>query len=131
MSVHQENTSLSSCEAEICATNEILQLVICLRHLANRVRKSRHDISDTLSPSPVYNNNEACGQWSHNMTTKQIRHMKMCANAVHEWVQDSSLKALHVKGKTNPADIFTKEMRGGAHFQHLRDSFVCQLMDFL
>ncbi len=119
MSVRQDKTSLSSCEAQICATYEISKLVISLRHLANSIRKSGYNISDTLSPSPIYNNNAACVQWSHNMTTKQIRHMEMHENAVREWVQYSSLKVLCVKGKMNPADIFTKEMRGRAHFQRL------------
>ena len=45
-----------------------------------------------------------------------IRHMEMRENAVREWVQDASLKVLHVPGRINPADIFTKEMRDGAHF---------------
>jgi hypothetical protein len=65
------------------------------------------------------------------MTTKQIRHMEMRENAVREWVQDSYMKILHVPGRTNPANIFTKEMRDGAHFWHLRDSFMCPLADFL
>jgi hypothetical protein len=30
-----------------------------------------------------------------------------------------------------PADIFTKEMRDGAHFRRLRDSFMSRLSDFL
>ena len=42
--------------------------------------------------------------------------MEMRENAVREWVQDSLLKVLHVSGRVNPADIFTKEMRDGAHF---------------
>jgi hypothetical protein len=41
------------------------------------------------------------------------------------------LKLLRVKGRVNPADIFTKEMRDGAHFRRLRDSFMCRLSNFL
>jgi hypothetical protein len=41
------------------------------------------------------------------------------------------LKVLHVPGRSNPADIFTKEMRDGAHFRRLRDSFMCPLSEFL
>ncbi len=36
--------------------------------------------------------------------------MEMWENAVHEWVQDSYLQVLHVPGRINPADIFTKEI---------------------
>jgi hypothetical protein len=38
---------------------------------------------------------------------------------------------LHVADKTNPADIFTKEIRDGPHFWHLRDFLMCRLSDFL
>jgi hypothetical protein len=62
---------------------------------------------------------------------KTNQHMEMQENAVREWVQDAFLKILHVPGRINPADIFTKEMQDGAHFQCLQDSFMCPLSDFL
>jgi hypothetical protein len=65
------------------------------------------------------------------MTSKKIRHMELQENAVREWVHDGILNVLHVKGCVNPADIFTKEMRDGAHFRRLRVSFMCRLSDFL
>jgi hypothetical protein len=129
--VCQEHTSLSLCEAEICATNEVSKLLMGIHHLADDVRKNGYDIVDTAEASPLYNDNESCVKWSHNMTTKQICHMEMRKNAVPEWVQDAFLKVLHVSGRINPADVFTKEMGDGAHFQSLRDSFMCPLSDFL
>jgi hypothetical protein len=57
--------------------------------------------------------------------------MESRENLVREWVQDGILNVLHVKGQVNPANIFTKEMRDGAHFWGLRDSFMCHLSDFL
>jgi hypothetical protein len=114
--VCQERTSLSSCKAEICATNEVLKLLMGIHHLANNVWKNGYDIIYTAEASPLHNDNESCVKWSHNMTTKQIRHMEMRKNAVREWVQDAFLKVLHVSGRINPADIFTKEMHDGAHF---------------
>jgi hypothetical protein len=102
-----------------------------IRNLAESVRTSGFDIPDTTDASHLYNDNESCVRWSHNMTTKQIRHMEMRENAVREWVQDSYLQVLHVPSRINPADIFTKEMRDGAHFRRLRDSFMCPLSDFL
>ena len=102
-----------------------------MRHLADGVRSSGFDISDTLTPSPLYNDNAACIQWAHNMTSKKIRHMELHENSVCEWVENKTLTVLHVSGRVNPADIFTKEMRDGAHFQGLRDSFMCRLSNFL
>jgi hypothetical protein len=40
IAVRQERTSLSSCEAEICATNEVSKLLIGIRNLAESVRIS-------------------------------------------------------------------------------------------
>ena len=34
-------------------------------------------------------------------------------------------QGIHVKGTCNPSDIFTEEMKDGAHFRRLRDSFSC------
>ncbi len=123
IAVCQERTSLSSCEAEIRATNEISKLLMGIRHLADAVREGGHghDIADTVVASHLYRDIEACVRWSNNMTTKQIRHMEMQENAVR----------LHVSGRINPADIFTKEMRDGAHFRCLQDSFMCPLSEFL
>jgi hypothetical protein len=104
---------------------------MCIHNLAKSVRNSGFAIPDTTTASPLYNDNKSCVRWSHNMTTKQICHMEMRENAVPEWVQDSYLQILHVPHRINPADIFTKEMRDGAHFWRLQDSFMCPLYDFL
>jgi hypothetical protein len=65
------------------------------------------------------------------MTSKAARHIELRENSVREWVQDNTLNVVHVPGKVNPADIFTKEMRDGVHFRRLRDSFMSRLSDFL
>ena len=77
---------------------------------------SGHRLPDATQLTLLYNENNACVQWSHNMTSKAARHIELCENSVCEWVQDKSLAVRHVSGKLNPADIFTKEMRNGAHF---------------
>jgi hypothetical protein len=59
------------------------------------------------------------------MTTKSDCHIEQCENAVQECVANGTLTVLHVSGKTNIANIFTKEMCNGANFQHLRDSLMC------
>ncbi len=110
--VHQ----LSLCKAEIRTTNEVYKLLMGICHLADDVRMNGHDIVDTAEASLLYNDNESCFKWSHNMTTKQIRHMEMGENAVCEWVHDGFLKELHISGRINPADIFTTEICNWAHF---------------
>ncbi len=64
------------------------------------------------------------------MTSKAAHHIELSENSICEWVQDKTLVE-HVSGKINPADIFTKEMRDGAHFRCVRDLFMSCLSDFL
>ena len=127
----QERTSLSSCEAEIRATNATSKKVVDFRNLTRSVTEAGHIIPDSDAPTVLYNDNEACVRWSYNMTSKAARHIELRDNSVREWVQDKTLNVKHVAGKINPADIFTKEMRDGAHFRRLRDSFMSRLSSFL
>ena len=57
--------------------------------------------------------------------------MELRKNSVRERVLDGTLKVLHVSGRCNPSNIFTKEMKDGAHYQHLRDPFMCPASTFL
>jgi hypothetical protein len=65
------------------------------------------------------------------MTSKAACHIKLRENLIWEWVQDKTLNVVHVAGKVNPANIFTKEMMDGAHFCHLSNSFMICLSDFV
>jgi hypothetical protein len=127
----QDRTSLSSCEAEIRATNATSKKVVDFRNLSRSVSDAGYVIPDVDAPTFLFNDNEACVRWSHNMTSKAARHIELRENSVREWVQDGTIEVEHVSGKINPADIFTKEMRDGAHFRRLRDSFMSRLSDFL
>jgi hypothetical protein len=127
----QERTSLSSCEAEIRATNATSKKVMDFCNLSHSVSKSGHTIDGLSSLTVLYNNNNACVKWSHNMTSKLARHIEIRENSIPEWVQDKTLNVIHVAGKINPVNIFTKEMKDGAHFRHLRDSFMICLSDFV
>jgi hypothetical protein len=131
LSERQERTSLSSCEAEIRATNATSKKVVAFRHLCTSMCKAGHSLSDATQPTLLYNDNDACVKWSHNMTSKSARHIELRENSVREWVQNKSLAVKHIAGKINPSDIFTKEMRDGTHFRRLRDSFMSRLSDFL
>ncbi len=127
----QECTSLSSCEAEICATNATSKKVVDFRNLCLSASESRHTLTDPDSSTLLYSDNDACVKWSYDMTSKAACHIELRKNSVWEWVQDTTLKVLHVAGKLNPADIFMKKMRDGTHFRHLRNSFMSHLSDFL
>ena len=127
----QERTSLSSCEAEIRATNMGSCLTINLRNMILYLQSLGYPIDDTDLATRIYNNNDACVKWCHNLTTKGNRHIEHRENVTREWVADGSLAISHVSGKCNPSDIFTKEMRDGANFRRLRDSFMSRASKFL
>jgi hypothetical protein len=65
------------------------------------------------------------------MTNKGNRHIKNCENATQEWVADGTIAVKHVCGKSNIANIFTKEILDRVNFRHLHDSFMCRLGDYL
>ena len=130
--VRQERTALSSCEAEIRATNEAAKRTKDLLNLIDGVIINGLSLSDLSDPTKLFNDNEGTVAWAHNMTSKKVRYMSLRENAVREWVQeDKILDVCHVSGKVNPADIFTKEMKDGAHFRRLRDSFMISHKRFL
>jgi hypothetical protein len=71
--------------------------------------------------SIIYNDNNACVNWSKKCTTKGLRHIQMRENRVRENVANHFVNIQHVSGKTNLADLFTKEMKDTGHFVELRD----------
>ena len=127
----QERTSLSSCEAEIRATNMGSRLTVNTRNMISSLSDLGYPIVDCQSSTPLYNDNDACVKWCHNMTTKGNRHIENKENSTREWVADGTITVSHVSGKYNVSDIFTKEMRDGANFRRLRDSFMCRSSDYL
>jgi hypothetical protein len=126
----QECTALSSCEAEIRATN-MGGLTINTRNMISSLSDLGYPINDTTLPSPLYNDNNACMKWCHNITTKDKCHIKNRENSTGEWVVDGTITVTHIAGKCNVSYIFTKEMQDSTNFRRLRDSFMCQAVDYL
>ncbi len=109
----QDRTSLSLCETEICATNMGFRLTPNLRNMILHLQFLGYPINDTDIATPLYNDNDACVKWCHNLTSKSNRHIEHRENSTSEWVDDGALAVSHVSGKCNPSDIFTKKMRNG------------------
>jgi hypothetical protein len=110
----------------------MLKKVVDFRNLSRGVFSDLdYILSDIDFPTVLYNDNEACLEWSYNMTSKAARYIELQENSIHERVQDKTLNICHIMGKVNPADNFTKEMRDGAYFCQLHDSFMYHLYEFL
>jgi hypothetical protein len=105
-------------EAEIYATDECVKFLLELEQLLSFL-----DVKHVFMPSTniIYNDNKACVHWFKSCTTKGLHHIQMKENRVRENVQNSFVHICHVDGKTNLADLFTKEMRDTSHFVALRD----------
>ena len=88
-------------------------------------------LNDTGDATRVYNDNEACVKWCHNMTSKSTNHMELWENSTREWVLKGTIDIRHVAGLCNIADIFTKEIKDRALFCRLRDSFMSRVTDFV
>jgi len=129
--VRQDETSLSTCEAEIKATNAASTLTVATRNFSKGFQLGHIRLPDTDKPTRVHNDNEACVKWCHNMTSKSTNHMELWENSVREWVQNGTLDIRHVPGLDNVADIFTKEIRDKSLFCRLRDAFMCRMGTFI
>ena len=54
----------------------------------------------------------------------------MRENAIREQYQSGQINVLHIAGKINPSDMFTKEEKSTEHFQKTRDSIMIREEDF-
>jgi hypothetical protein len=122
LSKRQKFTAASLAEAEIYATDECVKFLIELEQILSFL-----DVKHLFMPTTttIYNDNNACIQWSKKATMKGFRHIQMRENRVRENVASNFVSIHHIVGKLNFADIFTKEMRDVAHFVELRDLFMC------
>jgi hypothetical protein len=126
VSKRQSITARSSTEAEIYAVDECTK---CLQHISNILQDLNllHLLTDNR-PIPIQNDNEAAVKWSHNMTTKGLRHIQMRENAVREQIQLGFITVEHIGGKQNLADAFTKEEKDTNHLITCRDLLVSKAL---
>jgi hypothetical protein len=127
ISKRQTITARSTAEAEIYATDECTK---SLQHVSFLIDGINLCDEYMQSPTTIYNDNKACVDWSHNMTTKGLRHIQIRENAIRESVENKFIQVKHVEGKRNLSDLFTKEDKDAAHFIHIQDFIICNKDDF-
>jgi hypothetical protein len=93
---------------EIYATNECVKFLLELAQIYEYFSVKEIFMPGTNS---IYNDNQACINWSKKCTTKGLRHIQMKENLVRENIASNFVNVRHVDGKVNLADIFTKEMK--------------------
>jgi len=122
LSKRQSVTAGSSAEAEIYATDECVKFLIELDQIFRFLQVHHLFMPGT---NIVYNDNQACVNWSKRSTTKGLRHIQMKENRVRENIVSNFVRINHIDGKINLADIFTKEMKDVTHFVELRNLIMC------
>jgi hypothetical protein len=68
----ESRTSRSSCEAEIKSADEATCVTQHLRHVLSDL-----DMHDTNTPTPVFNDNQGCIDWSKSSSIKNLRHFNI------------------------------------------------------
>jgi hypothetical protein len=115
----QKQTALSSCVAEIMATNE------CTTELDSILLRAQDlDMPDAFRRVTIYNDNKAAVDWAASCTNKGTKHINLRENYVRERHQSGVTKVTHIPGVINSSDLFTKELKDAAHFRRCRDSFM-------
>jgi len=118
-SKRQKITARSSAEAEIYATDQCVKDLIYLKNVLFDL-----DLKSIVpQKTKVYNDNMACVHWSKSKTTKGLRYIQLRENSVRE---NKNISVEHIAGKSNPADMFSKEDKDPAHFKRLRNMTVQQ-----
>jgi hypothetical protein len=122
LSKRQSVSACSSAEAEIYATNECIKFLQELAQIFDFF-----GICDLFMPNTnkVFNDNQACVNWSKSSTSKGLCHIQMRENHVRENIASKFVTIQHVNGKLNLADLFTKEMKDTNHSVGLRDTMMC------
>jgi hypothetical protein len=116
----EKRTSRSSCEAEVKTTDEGVKSSQWIRNVLSDL-----GLLPPNTPTPIYNDNQAAVLWCNTTSQKGMRHYNIRENAIREAVHEyGEVAILHITGKTNPADIFTKEHKSSDVFRAVRDSFM-------
>ena len=124
-SIRQNQTALSSCEAEIVATNECVTELQSIRHRAQDL-----GMADAYERTTVYNDNKSAVDWAATCTNKGTKHINLRENYVRELHQNNTAKITHIAGVINASDLFTKELKDAAHYRRCRDTMMVSKANF-
>ena len=124
-SIHQNCTSLSSCKAKIVATNKCITE---LEHVCNHAQDL--DIQDATTCIMIYNDNDACINWSASVMNKGTKYIILHENYIREARLLGIAKITRIPGVINASDLFTKALKDAAHFRCCRDAIMVSCTNF-
>jgi hypothetical protein len=115
-SKRQSVVALSSAEAEFIAASSLVQEVIAVRKLLEKLGVPQQD------PTAIGEDNRTCIAWSEGSVggSDRAKHIDLRKHFVHEAVQASHIKLNPVRSADNLADLFTKPLPRSS-FESLRN----------
>jgi hypothetical protein len=115
----ESRTSRSSWDGYMKSADEATRVTQHLRHVLSDL-----DMHNINTPTPVFNDNQGCIDWSKSTSIKNLCHFNIRENAIREAVQHREIDLKQHPGVRNPADLFTKEHKDKSHFTALRECIV-------
>ena len=105
-SKRQNEVALSSAEAEFMAASALVQEVIYLRNLLERLGFPQN------GPTPIFEDNRTCIAWSEGAVgcSDRANHIDLRKHFVHNAVKEGVLSLHPVRSEDNVADILTKPL---------------------
>ncbi len=105
-SKRQNVVALSSAEAEFMAASALVQEVIYLRRLLERLGYLQS------GPTPIFEDNRTCIAWTEGSVggSDRAKHIDLRAHFVHDAVKDGILTLQTVSSAENVADLLTKPL---------------------
>ena len=124
----EKRGSRSSCIAELKAIDMGIKGIQYIRHLMEQI-----GLPDIDYPTPVLNDNRGSIDWidAGCKPTKKLRHENLVELGIYEAKQYNEVFFYWIPGKTNPADVFTKEDNDKDHYKSLREQMVMPREKFL
>jgi hypothetical protein len=105
-SKRQNVVALSSAEAEFMAASALVQEVIYIRKLLQRLGYTQS------GPTPIFEDNRTCIAWTEGSVggSDRAKHIDLRAQFVHDAVKDGVLTLCPVSSADNVADLLTKPL---------------------
>ena len=101
--------------------HEAVKKIQFIRHLMRQL-----GLPDVKLPTPMLIDNQGSVDWVESgcKATKKLRHENISEFKIAEARMHKEINIHWIPGKTNPADIFTKEDKDVGHYEGLRDQMV-------
>jgi hypothetical protein len=108
----QAVVALSSCEAEYISVTHCARDVLWLRNLFAEIGYPQESPTTIFCDSP---GTVACTHDPH--AHSKMKHISICEHFIRDCISKGTINVVHIDGKENPVDLFTKPLGRVLHSQ--------------